>query len=38
MQATIAQMRGSFDVIILDTPPVLAVSDPLIVAGYADGA
>jgi non-specific protein-tyrosine kinase len=37
MQSMIAQMRGSFDVIILDTPPVLAVSDPLIVAQYTDG-
>ena len=31
------EMRQTFDVIVLDTPPVLAVSDPLIVAAHVDG-
>jgi non-specific protein-tyrosine kinase len=37
MQSMILEMRGAFDVIVLDTPPVLVVSDPLIVAGHVDG-
>lgn len=31
------QARGSFDNILIDTPPVMAVTDPLIVAPWADG-
>lgn len=33
----IEQARESFDNIIIDTPPILAVTDPLIVAPWADG-
>jgi len=33
----IAWLGGQFDLIIIDTPPVLAVPDPLIVSGLADG-
>ena len=29
--------RGEYDFVILDTPPLLAVSDPAIVAPYSDG-
>lgn len=32
----INEMRERFDVVLIDTPPVLAVSDPLIVSEYAD--
>ncbi len=31
------QVRSEYDVILLDSPPVLAVSDPCIVAPHADG-
>lgn len=31
------QARGDFDYILLDTPPVQAVSDPLILSSYSDG-
>ncbi len=33
----LTEMRETFDVIVVDTPPVLAVSDPLIVAAHVDG-
>jgi non-specific protein-tyrosine kinase len=33
----LTEMRETFDVIVIDTPPVLAVSDPLIVAAHVDG-
>lgn len=32
----ITQLKEQFDVVLIDTPPVLAVSDPLIVSEYAD--
>jgi len=34
---TLRQARNNYDVILLDSPPVLAVSDPSIVAPHADG-
>lgn len=33
----LTELRQTFDVIVIDTPPVLAVSDPLIVAAHVDG-
>jgi tyrosine-protein kinase Etk/Wzc len=33
----IEDLREKADVVIIDTPPVLAVSDPLILGGYANG-
>lgn len=33
----LGEMRSTFDVIVIDTPPVLAVSDPLIIAAHVDG-
>jgi non-specific protein-tyrosine kinase len=33
----ISDMKRLFDIVIIDTPPVLAVSDALTVAGHADG-
>ena len=37
LRQILTDMRGSFDVIVVDTPPVLAVSDPLIIAAHVDG-
>jgi len=37
MGELITALRDSADLIVLDTPPVLAVSDPLIVSALADG-
>ncbi|MGN1401827.1 MAG: CpsD/CapB family tyrosine-protein kinase [Bacillus sp. (in: firmicutes)] len=37
MQELIGQAREEFDVIIFDTPPLLAVSDAKIIAKYSDG-
>ncbi|MCU0711473.1 MAG: polysaccharide biosynthesis tyrosine autokinase [Pirellula sp.] len=36
-QAIISELRTKFDYVILDTPPVLVVSDPATVAPIADG-
>ncbi len=36
MESLIAEMRQRYDIIILDTPPVLAVADMPVVAKYAD--
>jgi capsular exopolysaccharide synthesis family protein len=38
MGELIAEWRERFDFVIIDTPPVLAVSDPLVLAQYADAA
>lgn len=35
--AVIARARDEFDQILLDTPPVLAVTDPLVIAPVVDG-
>jgi Mrp family chromosome partitioning ATPase len=37
MTRLLDQLRASYDWIILDTPPVAAVADPLILAPHADG-
>ena len=37
MREVLAQLRESVDVVLIDTPPILAVSDPLIVASLVDG-
>ena len=37
LRQMLTDMRGTFDVIVIDTPPVLAVSDPLIIAAHVDG-
>jgi polysaccharide biosynthesis transport protein len=37
MRELLSEMRQTFDVIVIDTPPVLMVSDPLIVAAHVDG-
>ena len=36
MKTMIGRMRERFDFIIIDTPPVLAVNDPALVATFAD--
>jgi capsular exopolysaccharide synthesis family protein len=37
LRQVLADMRSTFDVIVVDTPPVLVVSDPLIIAAHVDG-
>jgi capsular exopolysaccharide synthesis family protein len=37
LRQILTDMRSTFDVIVVDTPPVLAVSDPLIIAAHVDG-
>jgi capsular exopolysaccharide synthesis family protein len=37
MKRVLAALKAEFDVIILDTPPVLPVADPGIAAAHADG-
>jgi len=37
LRQILGDMQGTFDVIVIDTPPVLAVSDPLIIAAHVDG-
>lgn len=36
-EAMLNELKDQYDIIILDTPPVLAVSDPRIIASLADG-
>jgi capsular exopolysaccharide synthesis family protein len=36
-QELLAEIRGRFDFVLVDTPPVLAVSDPSVVAPRVDG-
>ena len=38
MKRLLATLKAQFDVIIIDTPPVLPVSDPGIIAAQTDGA
>ncbi|HQY31527.1 MAG TPA: CpsD/CapB family tyrosine-protein kinase, partial [Thermomicrobiales bacterium] len=37
MRMLLSEMREAADVVLIDTPPILAVSDPLIVASLVDG-
>src|SRR5947209_15551667 len=37
MRSRLAELRELADVVILDSPPVLAVSDPAVLAGLVDG-
>jgi len=37
LRQILGEMRTTFDVIVIDTPPILAVSDPLIIAAHVDG-
>ena len=37
MRELLARLRGSFDFVVVDTPPTLAVTDPTIVGSVADG-
>jgi capsular exopolysaccharide synthesis family protein len=37
MRSRLAELRELADIVILDSPPVLAVSDPAILAGQVDG-
>ncbi|HEX4508320.1 MAG TPA: polysaccharide biosynthesis tyrosine autokinase [Alphaproteobacteria bacterium] len=36
MRAFLERMRGRYDLIVLDAPPVLAVSDPIILSHFVD--
>jgi capsular exopolysaccharide synthesis family protein len=38
MRAVIEEARGMFDMVIVDAPPVLAVTDPAVIASLVDGA
>lgn len=38
LESVISTLRGMFDLIIIDTPPVMAVSDALIISQYADAS
>jgi capsular exopolysaccharide synthesis family protein len=37
MDTLLAQVRAAFDIVIIDTPPLLQVTDAALVAGHADG-
>lgn len=37
LEPLLEELREFADIIIIDTPPILAVSDPLVVAAHADG-
>jgi protein-tyrosine kinase len=37
MKVLIEELRGSYDLILFDTPPVLAVTDSLIISSFCDG-
>jgi capsular exopolysaccharide synthesis family protein len=37
LRRTLAGLRERFDVVLIDSPPVLPVTDPLILAGQVDG-
>ncbi|TYO85179.1 polysaccharide biosynthesis tyrosine autokinase [Oceanicella actignis] len=37
-EALMRELRGRFDVVVLDTPPLLAVSDARVIAAFADAA
>jgi Mrp family chromosome partitioning ATPase len=37
LRQILLELRDAVDVIVVDSPPVLAVSDPLIIAAHVDG-
>jgi Mrp family chromosome partitioning ATPase len=37
MRAIVAELAQHFDIVLIDSPPVLPVADALILSGYADG-
>ncbi len=37
LERLLEEIREQADIIVVDTPPILAVSDPLVVAAHADG-
>lgn len=37
MRAVLAELRGRFDIIVVDTPPLLPVADGAVAAAWADG-
>jgi capsular exopolysaccharide synthesis family protein len=37
MRDLLARFRGMFSYVLIDTPPLNVVTDPLVLAGYADG-
>jgi polysaccharide biosynthesis transport protein len=37
MRSVVAELAQRFDVVLIDSPPVLPVSDAMILSGYADG-
>jgi Mrp family chromosome partitioning ATPase len=37
MRAVIAELTRSFDLVLIDSPPVLPVADAIILSGYVDG-
>ena len=37
MQEVLKEAAALYDIVLIDTPPILAVTDPLMVAPMADG-
>ena len=37
MRAVVAELAQRFDMVLIDSPPVLPVADAMILSGYADG-
>ena len=37
MRSLVDDLAGRFDIVLIDSPPVLPVADALILSGYADG-
>jgi Mrp family chromosome partitioning ATPase len=37
MQELLAQLRSSYDVVLIDSAPLLPVTDPMVISRFADG-
>ena len=37
MKDLLAELRGQFDYVLIDTPPVIPVTDPVIISSLVDG-
>jgi capsular exopolysaccharide synthesis family protein len=37
MQELLAELRATYEVVVVDCPPLLPVTDPMVVSGFADG-